>query len=162
LNDVEPIERALGDPGFDAGQPPLDIENLRTHFSTAAGVVRAVDGVSYAVCTGIWHATFQALSFSRKGRRNLIVRFRSYPTVAAWFGERQLRVDLIHQPKSIERRQCRASSAFKLAAANRRMGGGERSLAGTSLDDEVALEAVISSPAFALKGHPAQKTDILL
>ena len=49
MNDVEPIEKALGDPGFDAGQPPLEIENLQTHFSTAAGVVLAVDGVSYAV-----------------------------------------------------------------------------------------------------------------
>jgi len=52
LNDVEPIERALGDPGFDAGQTPLELENLHTHFSTAAGVVRAVDGVSYAVRAG--------------------------------------------------------------------------------------------------------------
>ncbi len=33
-------------------QPLLDIVDLRTHFFTAAGVVRAVDGVSYKVRTG--------------------------------------------------------------------------------------------------------------
>src|SRR5258706_204451 len=30
----------------------LEIDNLQTHFFTAAGVVRAVDGVSYAVQSG--------------------------------------------------------------------------------------------------------------
>ena len=30
----------------------LEIDNLRTYFFTAAGVVRAVDGVSYAVHAG--------------------------------------------------------------------------------------------------------------
>jgi oligopeptide/dipeptide ABC transporter ATP-binding protein len=33
-------------------QPVLELENLRTHFFTADGVVRAVDGVSYAVRRG--------------------------------------------------------------------------------------------------------------
>src|SRR5712672_4087080 len=30
----------------------LEIDNLQTHFFTAAGVVRAVDGVSYSVKSG--------------------------------------------------------------------------------------------------------------
>jgi oligopeptide/dipeptide ABC transporter ATP-binding protein len=33
-------------------EPILEIENLQTHFFTEAGVVRAVDGVSYAVRSG--------------------------------------------------------------------------------------------------------------
>jgi oligopeptide/dipeptide ABC transporter ATP-binding protein len=34
------------------GSPILEIENLRTHFFTQLGVIRAVDGVSYAVHPG--------------------------------------------------------------------------------------------------------------
>jgi oligopeptide/dipeptide ABC transporter ATP-binding protein len=34
------------------GDPLLEVENLRTHFFTADGVVRAVDGVSYTVRSG--------------------------------------------------------------------------------------------------------------
>ena len=33
-------------------RPVLEVENLRTHFFTAAGVVHAVDGVSYSVASG--------------------------------------------------------------------------------------------------------------
>ena len=39
-------------PGTAVAEPILEIENLQTHFFTAAGVVRAVDGVSYAVRSG--------------------------------------------------------------------------------------------------------------
>src|SRR5207244_8210582 len=43
-------------PNMERGTTPseaiLEIEDLRTHFFTAAGVVRAVDGVSYAVRKG--------------------------------------------------------------------------------------------------------------
>ena len=52
LNDVEPIERALGNPGSTPAKPLLEIDNLQTHFFTAGGVVRAVDGVSWGVRTG--------------------------------------------------------------------------------------------------------------
>jgi oligopeptide/dipeptide ABC transporter ATP-binding protein len=52
LNDVEPIEKARRDTDAAPGRPLLEIENLQTHFFTAAGIVRAVDGVSYAVATG--------------------------------------------------------------------------------------------------------------
>jgi oligopeptide/dipeptide ABC transporter ATP-binding protein len=48
-----------GRPGAEAarrreapGDPLLEVENLRTHFFTADGVVRAVDGVSYTVRSG--------------------------------------------------------------------------------------------------------------
>jgi peptide/nickel transport system ATP-binding protein len=34
------------------GKPLLEIENLRTHFYTSDGIVRAVDGVSYSVNAG--------------------------------------------------------------------------------------------------------------
>ena len=51
LNDLEPIEGTRT--GSASARPPLlEIEDLQTHFFTAAGVVRAVDGVSYAVRAG--------------------------------------------------------------------------------------------------------------
>jgi oligopeptide/dipeptide ABC transporter ATP-binding protein len=52
LNDVEPVEQARRDAGAALASPLLEIENLQTHFFTAAGVVRAVDGVSYDVHNG--------------------------------------------------------------------------------------------------------------
>jgi oligopeptide/dipeptide ABC transporter ATP-binding protein len=52
VNDVEPIKRASADPGASTAKPLLEIDNLQTHFFTAAGVVKAVDGVSYEVCAG--------------------------------------------------------------------------------------------------------------
>src|ERR1043165_4539529 len=39
-------------PGSMQARAVLDIDNLQTHFFTAAGVVRAVDGVSYNVKSG--------------------------------------------------------------------------------------------------------------
>src|SRR6266480_4515990 len=39
-------------PGAMAARTVLDIDNLQTHFFTTAGVVRAVDGVSYNVKSG--------------------------------------------------------------------------------------------------------------
>src|SRR5438045_2534919 len=39
-------------PGAVAARTVLDIDNLQTHFFTTAGVVRAVDGVSYNVKSG--------------------------------------------------------------------------------------------------------------
>jgi oligopeptide/dipeptide ABC transporter ATP-binding protein len=52
LNDVGSIEQARRDAGAALASPLLEIENLQTHFFTAAGVVRAVDGVSYDVRNG--------------------------------------------------------------------------------------------------------------
>src|SRR6266581_6404928 len=52
LNDIEPIERTPADPRATPAKPLLEIANLQTHFFTAAGVVRAVDGVSYDVRAG--------------------------------------------------------------------------------------------------------------
>ena len=52
MNDLEPIERAPADPGASPATPLLEIENLQTHFFTAAGVVKAVNGVSYDVRAG--------------------------------------------------------------------------------------------------------------
>jgi oligopeptide/dipeptide ABC transporter ATP-binding protein len=49
LNDLEPIETATG---LATAPPLLEIEDLRTYFFTATGVVRAVDGVSYTVRAG--------------------------------------------------------------------------------------------------------------
>jgi oligopeptide/dipeptide ABC transporter ATP-binding protein len=50
LNDIEPLERPVA--GSGAADPLLEIDNLQTHFFTRAGVVRAVDGVSYSVRAG--------------------------------------------------------------------------------------------------------------
>jgi peptide/nickel transport system ATP-binding protein len=52
LNDVEPIEGARGNPATTPAKTLLEIDDLQTHFFTAAGVVRAVDGVSYDVRAG--------------------------------------------------------------------------------------------------------------
>jgi ABC-type multidrug transport system fused ATPase/permease subunit len=47
LNNVDPIENPRGEDGAAAASPLLEIVDLRTHFFTGAGVVRAVDGVSW-------------------------------------------------------------------------------------------------------------------
>jgi oligopeptide/dipeptide ABC transporter ATP-binding protein len=52
LNDVEQMEAARGDPETVTAGPLLEIDNLQTHFFTAGGTVRAVDGVSYSVAAG--------------------------------------------------------------------------------------------------------------
>jgi oligopeptide/dipeptide ABC transporter ATP-binding protein len=52
LNPAASVEKLIGDPGSTPAQALLKIENLQTHFFTDAGVVRAVDGVSYTVRSG--------------------------------------------------------------------------------------------------------------
>jgi oligopeptide/dipeptide ABC transporter ATP-binding protein len=52
LNAAAPAEKPAIMPGAMAARTVLDIDNLQTHFFTAAGVVRAVDGVSYNVKSG--------------------------------------------------------------------------------------------------------------
>ena len=51
MNDLEPAERPV-EHSAAAAEPLLQIEDLQTHFFTPAGVVRAVDGVSYEVRPG--------------------------------------------------------------------------------------------------------------
>ncbi len=45
-------ESAARDGAAPMGSPVLEVDDLRTHFFTQAGVIRAVDGVSYAVRAG--------------------------------------------------------------------------------------------------------------
>jgi oligopeptide/dipeptide ABC transporter ATP-binding protein len=52
LNRTELVGRTRTDIGAAPTDTVLKIENLQTHFFTAGGVVRAVDGVSYGVCSG--------------------------------------------------------------------------------------------------------------
>jgi ABC-type dipeptide/oligopeptide/nickel transport system ATPase component len=52
LNRTELIEQGRAELGFKPREIVLEIDNLRTHFFTSAGVVRAVDGVSYGVRSG--------------------------------------------------------------------------------------------------------------
>jgi oligopeptide/dipeptide ABC transporter ATP-binding protein len=52
LHHTQLVERDLATLGSQAGRPILEIENLQTHFFTAGGVVKAVDGVSYVVHSG--------------------------------------------------------------------------------------------------------------
>src|SRR5207244_7538004 len=57
LGGSHPVSRALGvESGKQlnaaASSNVLEIEDLKTHFFTAAGVVKAVDGVSYSVRSG--------------------------------------------------------------------------------------------------------------
>jgi peptide/nickel transport system ATP-binding protein len=52
LNQLESAGTTAGVVPLEAAHALLEIENLQTHFFTPAGVVRAVDGVSYSVRTG--------------------------------------------------------------------------------------------------------------
>ena len=52
MNEAAPAEKPAIMPGAMQARTVLDIDNLQTHFFTAAGVVRAVDGVSYNVKSG--------------------------------------------------------------------------------------------------------------
>jgi oligopeptide/dipeptide ABC transporter ATP-binding protein len=57
LGGSHPVSRALGvESGSElnvaASSPVLEIEDLKTHFFTPAGIVKAVDGVSYSVRSG--------------------------------------------------------------------------------------------------------------
>ena len=49
MSHTELVEQGRAESGSGPAETVLEIENLRTHFFTSAGVVRAVDGVSYGV-----------------------------------------------------------------------------------------------------------------
>ena len=52
MNPRDPGPRAVGEPAVMPAQTILQIEDLKTHFFTAIGTVRAVDGVSYELKSG--------------------------------------------------------------------------------------------------------------
>jgi oligopeptide/dipeptide ABC transporter ATP-binding protein len=52
LNLRQPALRVIGEPAAMPAQTILQIEDLQTHFFTALGTVRAVDGVSYSLASG--------------------------------------------------------------------------------------------------------------
>ena len=52
MNQTGPVDQVPDQTGEVLADTVLEIENLQTHFFTADGVVRAVDGVSYAVRSG--------------------------------------------------------------------------------------------------------------
>jgi oligopeptide/dipeptide ABC transporter ATP-binding protein len=52
LNQLEAAETTAGGISSEPAHALLEIDNLQTHFFTPAGVVRAVDGVSYSVRKG--------------------------------------------------------------------------------------------------------------
>jgi oligopeptide/dipeptide ABC transporter ATP-binding protein len=52
LNHIELVESGSTETHSKPASAVLEIENLQTHFYTTSGVVRAVDGVSYAVRSG--------------------------------------------------------------------------------------------------------------
>jgi oligopeptide/dipeptide ABC transporter ATP-binding protein len=52
LNEVASVEKPVTASDMTPARTILEIDNLQTHFFTAAGVVRAVDGVSYSVKSG--------------------------------------------------------------------------------------------------------------
>jgi len=52
VNPRQPAVRAVGDPVAVPAEAVLQIEDLQTHFFTAIGTVRAVDGVSYELKSG--------------------------------------------------------------------------------------------------------------
>src|SRR5438045_5618798 len=52
LNEIAAIEKQAIAPDATPAATILRIDNLQTHFFTAGGVVRAVDGVSYSVKSG--------------------------------------------------------------------------------------------------------------
>jgi oligopeptide/dipeptide ABC transporter ATP-binding protein len=52
VNPSQPAVRAVGDPLAAPANEVLQVEDLQTHFFTAIGTVRAVDGVSYSLKAG--------------------------------------------------------------------------------------------------------------
>ena len=52
MNPRQPVPRVVGGTAVESPQSVLQIEELQTHFFTPVGVVRAVDGVSYALKSG--------------------------------------------------------------------------------------------------------------
>ena len=52
MNEVASVEKPVTASDMTPARTILEIDNLQTHFFTAAGVVRAVDGVSYSVKSG--------------------------------------------------------------------------------------------------------------
>ncbi len=52
MNPSQPAVRAVGDPLAAPAKAVLQVEDLQTHFFTAIGTVRAVDGVSYSLRPG--------------------------------------------------------------------------------------------------------------
>jgi peptide/nickel transport system ATP-binding protein len=52
VDQAQPVEQVARGLATASGEKILEIENLQTHFFTAEGVVRAVDGVSYDVRKG--------------------------------------------------------------------------------------------------------------
>jgi len=52
LNPSQPAQRAVGELAALPARTILQIDDLQTHFFTAVGTVRAVDGVSYSVKSG--------------------------------------------------------------------------------------------------------------
>jgi len=52
LNPTQSALRAVGEPAVAPAAPVLQVDDLRTHFFTAVGTVRAVDGVSYELKAG--------------------------------------------------------------------------------------------------------------
>ena len=52
MNPRQPAVRAVGDPLVAPAEAVLQVEDLQTHFFTAVGTVRAVDGVSYELKSG--------------------------------------------------------------------------------------------------------------
>ncbi len=52
MNEIATVEKPVVASDAAPARAILDIDNLQTHFFTAAGVVRAVDGVSYSVRSG--------------------------------------------------------------------------------------------------------------
>ena len=52
MNPRQPAPRVVGGTAVESTQTVLQMEDLQTHFFTPVGVVRAVDGVSYALKSG--------------------------------------------------------------------------------------------------------------
>ena len=52
MSHTELVEQGRAESGSGPAETVLEIENLRTHFFTSAGVVRTVGGVSYGVRSG--------------------------------------------------------------------------------------------------------------
>ncbi len=52
MNPTQPAPRAAGERAVAPAAPVLQVDDLQTHFFTAVGTVRAVDGVSYELKTG--------------------------------------------------------------------------------------------------------------
>jgi hypothetical protein len=114
LNNVDSIENPRGEDGAAAASPLLEIVDLRTHFFTGAGAVRAVDGVSWQARR--W-TRFSTLSNSARTGQMGIVR----PQPRRCSGRRSIKAAHLEDDLHLSKRDGAIDSRCRSAAVRRKI-----------------------------------------